>query len=289
MADMRIKDQSLRGLIREALTFKRLQLPGRKGTFFDRDARNLRAAMRGVIDTNRELPDDSPQKRTEEDIRAQYDEYLSTYYDLKPSPVDPDDEEFAASVRAKKAFDKGSEVAKGGYKIRYLGESLSKEILYWSKDDEVSCMVFRSLPVDPIFPISVLLVGGTVTFADFSDIESFSTMTPSGRRRYPNIDLSDRFNPSGQISPTWDDVERRGNEQRVARGGEPRPAGQGEVGEALVRGSFPEAVVVSGDEIMEGDELEEVLADLERVDLPLVDVYLRPITIEGARKILTGL
>jgi len=286
---MRINERELRRLVSEALTFNRIPLPGRKGTMFDRDARMYRSMWRGDLERNSALPDGHPRKRDEEEINAHWRKALSRVYDLVPDePYEPYYEDDPADIRtAKKIFDKGSEVAMTGHRVRCLRGKLSKEIPYWSKRDEVSCMVFKTTPVNPVCPVAVLLRGGVVTFADFEDLQSDSRFTPSGRRRYPNIDISDRVGPDGKINVSWEDVERRRIERDEGWGNSP-PA-VAEVEEALVTGSFPEAVIVS--EFVDDNEsgsIEEILSDLELVDIPLVDVYLRPISLEQAERILRG-
>jgi hypothetical protein len=286
---MKLTERYLRQLVSEALTFNRIPLPGRKGTMFDRDAKTFREMRRSDLESNSALPDGHPKKRDEEEINAHWRKELSRFYDLVPDePYESYYEDDQADIRtAKKIFDKGSEVAKTGHRVRCLRGKLSQEILYWSKRDEVSCKVFKTTPVNPVCPVAVLLRGGVVTFADFEDLQSHSRFTPSGRRRYPSIDISDRVGPDGKINVSWEDVERRRIE-RDEEWGNPPPAVT-EAEEALVTGSFPEAVIVS--EFVDDNEsgsIEEILADLELVDLPLVDVYLRPISLEQAERILRG-
>jgi len=277
---MRIRENQVRILVKqaleEALTFKRLPAPGGKGTIFDRDLMKLRQTIDSVVRSNASLPDDHPSKSSEAEIR---DYFQAAVDQIRRGSGD----ETGLGVE-KRMFDKGSEVARGGYKVRVVTESIQHALLYWSKDDEVSCQIFRALPLAPVDSVALLLGGGVVTFADPGDVQSFSTWTPSGRRRYPDYDTTGRVNPEEKIRTDWADVDEFERVWATRVGREFRENAPAR--EAFVKGSFPEAVIVSGPEKLNEAQVDEIIEDLAGVDLPIVDVRLRPLTLERARKIL---
>ena len=192
---------------------------------------------------------------------------------------------------AKRRFDKNCEIARTGHRVRYHSPGdITGGILTWPTRAELPCHIFKSPPVAGYGPVLILLEGGVVTFADFEDMRSDAVFTASGIRHYPS-DEGRTIDPSEKISISWDDVERAWEEGSVDLSLTGKYPDLGlYIEEALVVGSRPGAIIVA-DSIKEFHNMrsvDEIVEDISRADLPLVDKYLRLISVDGARKILEG-
>ena len=137
-----------------------------------------------------------------------------------------------------------------------------------------------------------------MTFASFTDMVSDAVLTASGVRQYPSDEAAawsiENLDPEEKISISWADVERvMANEVLndsafLAR--ENLDLGP-HIEEALVVGSRPGAIIVSsavGNNSNMSRSVDEIIEDISIADLPLVDRYLRLISLDEARRILEG-
>jgi len=199
----------------------------------------------------------------------------------------------------KRRFDKNCEVARTGYRVRmHSSNNITRGILNWPSRAELPCHIFKRPPVAGYGPVLILLEGGFVTFASFTDMVSDAVLTASGVRQYPGDEAAawsiENLDPGEKISISWADVERvMANEVLndsafLAR--ENLDLGP-HIEEALVVGSRPGAIIVSsavGNNSNMSRSVDEIIEDISIADLPLVDRYLRLISLDGARRILEG-
>jgi len=192
---------------------------------------------------------------------------------------------------AKRRFDKNCEIAQTGHRVRmHSPGDITRGILTWPTRAELPCHIFKSLPVAGYGPVLILLEGGVVTFADFEDMHSDAVFTASGIRQYPS-DEGRIIDPSEKISISWADVERAWEEGSVDLNLTIDYPDLGPyIEEAFVVGSRPSAIIItdSVEKFSDKRSVDEIVEDISRADLILVDRHLRLISVDGARKILEG-
>jgi hypothetical protein len=274
---MKINEKRMRELVREALTLRKS---------FDHDKLVHQRARDEEI--KYAIEQGWPEEEVE-NIRRRYD------IEGTPAPVGkpPPGGKGTATGQGdfdKRRFDKSSEVARRGYVVRSVRQGIVTALMTWSRTREVPCMIHRDPPIGR-GPVSLLLRGGHITFADSKDVVSRHEYTPSGPRLYPTdtstLWNADRENEEGKINISWDDIAKEAGDDPGMWHERTTPY---IVGEAFIVGSYPEAVVIRPFKMQPGprrDEyVEQTMRELEKVDLPIIDGYLRPCTLERARQVL---
>jgi hypothetical protein len=282
--------EAVRKMLSEAFTFNKPPGAGPADYFINRRRDELKRweELRGDKDFrkyHRHLSDEEYQKvidREMESTRADMEDARNLRGKYEPVTGYGD--------YSKRIFDQNCEVARTGYRVRrhvHDGSPAMGMFPRWDRRSEVPCTIFTTTPLGGYSNVLLLLRGGRVTYADFSDVVSQSHITPSGLRQYPEESFA-KPNAEGKISITWDDVDQYMRENDLYSEYQRVPC----IEEALVVGSFPEAIIINN--ILPAsarfqytpEQLDITMTKIEATDLPMKDSWLRPLTLERVRRIL---